>query len=56
MQLFILGLTLGWFYIGAVSDKFVNEKGLSASLPALSKKQVLFKTTKYRFPTVYASE
>lgn len=56
MQLFVLELTLSLFYIRVVSDKFVNEKGTSASLPALSKKQVHYKTTKYRFPTAYASE
>lgn len=56
MQLFISELTLSLFYIRVVSDKFVNEKGMSAFLPVLSKKRVLYETTKHRFPTVYASE
>lgn len=56
MQLSISELTLSLFYIRVVSDEFVNEKGMSAFLPPFSKKQGPYKTTKYRFPTVYASE
>jgi len=56
MELFVSELTPRLLYIRVVSDRFVDEKGTSAFLPALSKKQVHYKTTKYRFPTANASE